>query len=1033
MLNRSLRTKVIRMLAIVTIVFVATISLIIYLLSGSGTIGQMHLWKIILIIAASNLILISILYLYARRIVLKPLGRVAEATRQVASGNFFVQPIPVQTMDELGSLSTSINTMSERIRDLFEPFQTFIEHNRYAMILLDADYHITSFNRYAEELLGYPESEVLGKQYLLVWQDSDQLRARAQRYSQILGKEIAADESALFSLSLHNLVPEAEWNWIKRDGSRLLVSVNPSVMRHSDGSIKGYVLFVRDYGEIKRTVETNIRLLEIMEKAHDVIASFDLQGNMFYINHEGMLFLGIPNLNAQSKSLVQYMPREAQALFANGLIEAQNKGHWQNELAFIRPDGGIRITSITVVTHMPADDADIGKAYFSSIIRDITELKETQNQLLEAKIEAEQANDAKSSFLARMSHEIRTPLNGIVGLAQLLKRSELDTVQKDYVNHIATSSESLLMILNDILDFSKLEADKLIFEQVHFSLEQTFQSLCSIYSVLLGPKPVEFIVNLDPRIPTILYGDPVRLQQVLLNLGSNAIKFTNIGMIEIDLKLVAQTEHTATIDFRIQDTGIGMSPEQMQQLFTPFVQADEKISRKYGGTGLGLVISNTIVSKLGGMIEVQSERYQGSSFSFQLEFGYPPDQPVQQRQMVNLKILVLEDHPVAAKQWHQRLTMLGCETVVVESWADALVLIMEKDWDYCVLDMESGDMHGEETWITWKSVLDERGISSICATTMLGRDALQQLPDYLKPATVFLKPITCASVYQFLSPLSITPYTDNSQHELQTDNPHIHALHSVVLIVDDHDINRYVASEMLQSAGLQTVLAQGGREALRILDEMSTQLPDLVLMDLHMPEMDGIETTLLIRKRFDQAQLPIIALTADITKEQHEICLEAGMNDLLTKPIEMKAFYSKAAEWIGLTADELTDIAVTSAQQEPGLRSPLLDTGAALSRLNGKATLYRHLLDKFSQQYASFSNELEQLLQTSQTREAIRFVHSAGGAAGSLGAEQLQHAATVVETALKEGACDVGKLKQLRKLFALTLNEMRQFLHENWD
>ncbi|MCD9021856.1 response regulator [Cohnella silvisoli] len=971
---------------------------------------QRALWINMALIALTEMILGSILYILAERSILGRLKQVVAVTQKVAAGNFYTQPLRIKSKDEMGLLSSSINGMIDNLQDLFEPFQAFIRHNQYAMIVTDSRFVITSYNKRAEEMLGYGENEVVGRKSLLLWHDREQLQERANFYTVKLNRQINPDETVLFVLSHQGFLPDWEWTWINREGSRMLVSLNPSVMRHPDGTIKGYVLIARDISDIKKAVETNTRLLEIIESAHDMIASFDMRGRIFYLNRAGHAFLGIGALNEQNNRLSHYMPIPTTVRFADGLTEAQKHGFWQNEIEFIGADGDVQMASINVVAHVTEDGKD---SFFSTIVRDISDQKEIQRQLVRAKDEADEANEAKSSFLARMSHEIRTPLNGIIGLSYLLQRSELTEIQEDYIRQVSDSSQNLLRILNDILDFSKLEADKLALEQVPFRLEESMQRLSGIFAVLLGPKPVDFILNVDPLIPAWLIGDPTRLEQVLLNLGSNAIKFTNYGLIEMSISLTSISNGQASLKFCVQDSGIGMTEQQRAQLFMPFVQADEKTSRKYGGTGLGLVISHTLVERMGGHIGVESTYLVGSTFTFELTLQVDDNKTVTgTNKNLDLNILVLEDHPQVADYWRKLLISMGCDVAALSEWKQAQPLLLQQKWDLFIVDMEAGDMHGEETWAVWKTELDAQGIQVISSTTLLGRDALQHLSDNLKPAAVLVKPASALQVLQALQVISNHVHYSSLQENdaiyprTPGEDPLLNKLR--ILVVDDQVINRLVAKQLLEQQGFEVATVENGLEALLVL-EQSTM--DLVLMDLHMPDMDGCEVTRLIRKRFNMKELPIIALTADVTEEQHYKCLAAGMNDIITKPIQPDLLFSTLSRWLPSTQ---SSPAVNAEKDEeswpdtPGLNVPL-----ALLRLDGKSGLYLKLLDKFLQQYSDTESRLHRFLKDGDRDNAIRLVHSLSGTAGHLGAVGIQQSAATAERILHEHGSLTEMLEEL--------------------
>ncbi|BBI33754.1 response regulator [Cohnella abietis] len=980
------------------------------------------LWINMGLIASTEVILGLFLYLLTQKSILNRLKQVVQVTKNVAAGNFYTPPLDIQSKDEMGILASSINGMINNLQELFEPFQAFIHHNQYAMIVTDSRFVITSYNKRAEEMLGYTENEVLGRKSLLLWHDQNQLQERAQYYSDKLGRIVTPDEAVLFVLSHKGFLPDWEWTWINRENTRLLVTVNPSIIRHPDGRTKGYVLIARDISDIKQATETNIRLLEILESAHDMIASFDMRGHIFYLNQAGHSLLGIESLDEYNNQLSQYMPIPTTVKFADGLTEAQKHGFWQSETEIIGVNGQVQIASITVVAHHTDEGRD---TFFSSIIRDISEQKETQRQLVQAKDAADEANEAKSSFLARMSHEIRTPLNGIIGLTYLLQRSELSEIQEDYLRQVSESSQNLLRILNDILDFSKLEADKLFLEQVPFCLEESLQRLSGIFSVLLGPKPVDFIIHADSRIPNLI-GDPTRLEQVLLNLCSNAIKFTNFGLIELRISLIEQFNKQALLEFEVKDTGIGLTEQQRKQLFAPFVQADEKTSRKYGGTGLGLVISHTLIERMGGHISVESTYQVGSTFRFRLTLPLAPEKTTQQtiidEPSYHFTIAVLEDQTQVAEHWYKLLSTFGYKVFTFSNWDQVKNLLDKERLDLVIIDMEAGDMHGEETWISWKSQLDRFGVKAISSTTLLGRDALQYLDDEHKPAGVLVKPASSLQVQQIISVIANqmtnqqTPSSiSNRISTTQAIDKEPTALSSRILVVDDQIINRLVAKQLLEQQGFEVVIMDSGQEALRLLEQTTV---DLILMDLHMPMMDGIETSIQIRKTFSPERLPIIALTADVTEEQHIKCIAAGMNDIITKPIQPDVLFAVLAGWLPDKLAPSFTPAVVYALNWP--ETPGLNVSLALHRLDGKSKLYMQLLDSFCQQYSNAEIILDRLLVESDKSNAIRFVHSLSGAAGHLGATEVQENAALAERILLENG-DVPEI--IAKLYK-SLNQV---------
>lgn len=984
------------------------------------------LWNNMTFIGAAEIVLGLFLYLFTSKVILKRLKQIAGVTQQVASGDFYTPPIPTGSKDELGLLADSVNSMTEKLRYLFEPFQTFIKHYKYAMIVTDSAFRVTAYNTRAQEMLGYSESEVIGKRMLLNWYDPNQVQTRAKQYSEQMNATMEADESVIFASTLNEFQADSEWIVHARDGSKILVSSIPSVMRHPDGSIKGYVLLVRDISELKQTAATNTRLLEIMESAHDMISTFDLHGRMLYVNQAGLAFLGIDELNESNNQIKNYLTISNALQFADGLQIAERMGYWQSETEFVHVNGELQTVSMIVVPHH-SDDG--GETFYSTIVRDITDRKTIERQLLQAKESADEANEAKSSFLARMSHEIRTPLNGIIGLTYLLQKSDLTAIQQDYLRQITDSSHNLLHILNAVLDFSKLEADKLSLEHVPFRLEESMMRLGGMFSVLLGPKPVDFMIQVDPRIPDELIGDPTRLEQVLLNLGSNAIKFTNEGLIELQIKLTEHTDDQVTLSFSVSDTGIGMTPAQLSKLFTPFVQADDKTSRKYGGTGLGLVISHSLVDRMGGNIQVVSTQHVGSTFSFSLRFMLSESAShVRSLEIHSSRVLVLEDQPIVGDHWRLMLESMGCKCSIANCFEEVLELLKPSRWDIAIIDMEAGDMHGEETWAAWIGTLRAHGIKVVSSTSLLGRDALQYVADELKPEAVLTKPVSTMQVRRMLQVVaSDAEFRKEAAAASESGSSDVRQASEKaairVLVVDDQELNRLVAQQLLKQHGFEVRLARSGESAIQAVSE---QLPHAILMDLHMPEMDGIETTKRLRKMYGPERLPIIALTADVTEEQHLKCLASGMNDVVTKPINPPVLISALSRWLQQEADDIGSRPAQVAEDDQD--TPYLQAAIALNRLSGKQQLYVQLLEKFDAQYSNVAQQLQSLIADPNLEPAIRLAHSLSGASGHLGATVLQHAASALEQALRNGQDGHSEWIQLEQAQSLTISQIRAYL-----
>ncbi len=549
-------------------------------------------------------------------------------------------------------------------------------------------------------------------------------------------------------------------------------------------------------------------------------------------------------------------------------------------------------------------------------------------ELRVAKQKAEEATEAKSMFLANMSHEIRTPMNAIIGLSHLAQQQATEPVQVDYLSKIHTAGTSLLTIINDILDFSKIEAGEMSFESVEFDLDHLLNNLTALTAHLASSKGVELSVIVDPNVPSILKGDPLRLNQVLVNLLNNAIKFTQKGEVSLYITYQNQSEQNsdpiAQLFFKVKDTGIGMSSEQVNRLFKPFSQADESTTRKFGGTGLGLTICQRLVELMGGKIFVKSELGRGSEFSFTLPhlINTQTESNLSRLEKVfkeglsfrGQRALVVEDSPAAQEAIEALLNRLHFDVEIASGETEALsrfqyALEQDLGFSWIFLDWKLADGSGLSLLKKWGAINNLK----IILVTGYGDHELKQrakkmgaMATLQKPLTASLLVDTLSDVYfnrkvseQKLGSNSLKP-TVNSQK--QADH-HWHGLKGkTVLLVEDNEVNQLVASQMLKQVGLKVLIANHGQEGVDLALQHQAELA-LVLMDIQMPQLDGYQATQRLRSHgFD---LPIIAMTAHAMAEERNRCLKVGMNDHLTKPINPQVLYKTVSEWISKSQDQV--------------------------------------------------------------------------------------------------------------------------------
>ena len=633
-------------------------------------------------------------------------------------------------------------------------------------------------------------------------------------------------------------------------------------------------------------------------------------------------------------------------------------------------------------------------------------VKERTLQLELARDQAETANRAKSDFLAVMSHEIRTPMNGVLGLTQLMMQSHLDNQQRIYLKNIKTSGETLLAIINDILDFSKIEAGKLSIEQIDFDLDQVLHTLSNMVSLKAYEKGIELVFNSAPEIPRMLVGDPARLRQVLLNIVSNAIKFTESGQILLKINVLKRTAESIVLEFAVTDTGIGLSKEQASQLFQPFQQADSSTTRKYGGTGLGLVISQRIIGMMNGNIEVTSEVGRGSTFTFHVQVGI--SQPNMQVELAvnpdlrGLKILVADDNPESLSTLNNALKSLTFTTKTAANVGEVLSIIEKPgSFDLIIIDQ------------TMPLMTDLTGLKQVYQIVkgktpillLVPPEGSQTLANITEISGTIEKPFTTSSVFNaVMTVFGETPYLESTKNQQTTFLQYDQELvNKSILLVEDNEINQMVARDILERLGVNVTAVWNGLEA---IEAVQFRLFDLILMDIQMPGMDGYTATSKIRQMPNPAisQIPIVAMTAHALADEREKAFAVGINDYLTKPIDVNLLVQTLLRWVRKTGELKANTKPLKQTSRLGqVQKPILDRTGALNRLGGNNILYTKILKMFIKEHSQDVSVLADLITNGDIETAHRLAHTLKGVAGSIGALRVADAALAMEKQLAAG------------------------------
>ena len=634
------------------------------------------------------------------------------------------------------------------------------------------------------------------------------------------------------------------------------------------------------------------------------------------------------------------------------------------------------------------------------------ELKAASDLALELATRADEANRAKSEFLANMSHEIRTPLNGVIGMANLLKDTDLSEKQTRFVDILGSSATALLAVINDVLDFSKIESGRLEVETVPFSPEQVLAETVEDFGLRAREKGLELHIVVDRDTPEQVLGDPTRVRQILANLVGNAIKFTGQGNVQLRARTVRLSEDSVALRFSVQDSGIGISREQLGRLFLPFSQADSSTTRRFGGTGLGLVISRRLCELMGGYLEVASEPGQGSTFTLELPVGVVREtshpEAALSRNWASLKVLVVDDNPVASEIIQEQLATWGVSVEVAGSGAEALRRLLDADargrpFTLAILDWRMPGLDGVET----ARMIKEMGLArlpSLLMVTGFDRTEASEAAQGTIIQGFISKPVRPSTLFNEI--LGVLEGT-SVKAPVAPKAPRLRFPGVRALLVEDNEINRIIAVELLGTMDIKPTVACSGAEAVKLLQEVDF---DVVFMDIQMPEMDGLEATRLIRKldRPGVTQLPILAMTAHAFQADRERSLAAGMNDHLNKPILLEQLQAALLRWLpGRVVKEESLMSQghlqASEEHSAGTQEAVLDMARGLRLVGGSRPLYLNLLEKFLNHYIGAGDVLTAHLANRRLAEAIRQVHTLRSVAGSIGAGQLQQAAEALE------------------------------------
>lgn len=789
---------------------------------------------------------------------------------------------------------TELNSLLQNIMD---------SASRVAIITTAIDGTIRFFNSGAENLLGYSSSEIVDKVAIQSLIPRNDIDTRARELGLSSGAE--SDAVGVFTYQASDkLYALREWRFRKKSESFFVGNVAVSVMLNEANIPSGYLIIATDVtmeSEHRRNIEiSNKKVLLATAVAELGVWTWTLENNSLDWNDKMFALYEWPlSLKAKGINYTHWHSRvhpedvEAAEQSLNKAISAQ--GDYDPIFRLSLPSGKTRYIQARGTLEKDEDGNVIKMTGFN---RDITSEIELERNLRQAKESAESASAAKSSFLANMSHDIRTPLNSVLGMLQLLQQSELSDRQGNFVGRAATAANSLLLLLNDILDYSKIEANKLDLAPRDVDLDLLMQDMAAIISGNNSDKKIDVLFDMPSVLPGLLYCDDLRLKQVLMNLLGNAIKFTKEGHVVLRIKVLKKSLTHAMLEFSVEDTGIGIEKTMQSKIFSSFQQAEDSTSRRFGGSGLGLAISQRLVNMMEGQITIESTVGEGSTFRFALNLAYTEfDKNGNTQPKLNgMRILLAQSNSLHSNFMRQVLEDVGASVVPIhseEQLINEMVYIQDGNTfaaaiiDTCML--ESDSVHYARSMLLKSSIAPR-----LIVTTRFNTGEVTGWDNDDGHGVISL-PATPRQIYELLQ----GAVDANLAKRMPTVGSILEAqlVGVTILVVDDTEMNLILAREMLKISGADVVTVSGGREALAALGD--GLVPDLILMDMEMPDIDGLETTRLIRKMPQYDRTPIVAMTANVFPKDIDACLDAGMSDHISKPINFRDAINKIKFNIG--------------------------------------------------------------------------------------------------------------------------------------
>ncbi|RLP54669.1 MAG: PAS domain S-box protein [Ketobacter sp.] len=938
---------------------------------------------------------------------------------------------------ELVSAQSAMRSAEAKLNSVVESASEF------SIIATTTEGLIEVFSAGAELLLGYSKHEMVQRKTPVIFHDEDELVEVGKQLSLQHGKVVAGFDVLIFN-ARNGLLESREWTYIRKDGSRVPINLTVTPIREN-AAIVGYLGIARNITQQKKNefeikaahnvLEQQIRMAQQMrdefeslfELAPGAMLVLDDMGIVIKANSRAHEQFGYSDTLMLGKGITTFIPdvqeselivkKYHQALVSNNAGNAVLHGVRSDENQFL---ASVEFSPLLIngVLHTIVN------------VHDITRQKEVEQELELSRDLAESANRAKTGFLANMSHEIRTPLNAVLGAAQLLDYTSLDRQQYKYVGMITAAGQALLAVLNDVLDVSKIEAGKMELAHTPFELGDILEPLATIMSANAAKKELELVIAIDPQVPRHFIGDSVRIQQVLVNLTGNAIKFTQAGEVVVEINQCNRTERHIELELRVRDTGIGMSDEQKARLFSAFSQGDSSITRRFGGTGLGLTICQKLIEMMGGTIEMHSSEETGTEFvcTMQLEYVVPGTNQAgakrdvfgqqqlerDQRQDASLRVMLVDGNYSSQNSIKRYFEHWCWQVEVVSDLNEAEAGLADQRRDAIDVLVFNQNVRGVDA-------LDRFADKMPCVkliTTLAKEDFIHQQMNSGK-LILLSKPVTASGLFEGITEARSRFNSDALPRAVYVEEQLRPKLSGArILLVEDNPLNQTIALGVLDQTDAKVDVVNNGEEAVQKIQAVKKPF-DLVLMDVQMPVMDGFTATRIIREQL-QLEIPIIAMTAGVLAFERQQCIESGMNDFIGKPINVDSMILTIAKYLPNQA-KFYQPNYLELEQEAGREEPLpveqegkenavdndediFDPENILKFVRGKPAREREVLAMIARIVDDGLKPLEdgrRLLAEGEADEASRYFHTLKGAIGNFGAKGVFRTAQELEEVIK--------------------------------